>query len=207
MKEVLDFIVLRIQSELDKYNSTNIIPHDLLEGSFNLDDIREKYKQLTPHHQAIADRLIQAYEEGMSNNINSMKTALRLDYASAIANLKTTHKRFKFDQIMNKYRPGINPIKALYYETREMCRKYDPENPHHSWLSALITDKEFSNSVLDALDEDANRLEKIVKRYYVPITKNTTAVPLELFHARQLVKEFVHYKSVFGHAQSWNPDH
>lgn len=207
MKDILDFVVLRIQNELDKYNNTNIIPYDLLEGTFCLDDIKAQYPNLSEHHQHIADRLTIAYESAIIENIDSLKIALRLDYTSAIANLKTTQKKFKFDQIMQKYRPGINPIKALYYETREMCRKYNSEDPYHVWLSTLITDREFNHTMIDALTEDTHRLEKIVQRYYIVITKNTTAVPLELWHARQLVKEFQHYQTVFSHTLNWNPDH
>lgn len=207
MKEILDFVVIRIQHELDKYHKTKIIPHDLLEGAFTLDVIKAQYQNLSVWHQGVADELISNYESAVDDNIDSLKMALKLDYAGAISSLKTTHKKFKFREIMDRYRPGINPIKAMYYETRELCRKYNPEDPHHVWLSALIADREFNHSVQEALAEDAGRLEKIVQRYYIPITKNTSAVPLELFHARQLVKEFQHYQTVFSHACDWNPDH
>ena len=37
--EVIDFEVLRIQSELENYSRTETLPHLLLNGAYNLDDI------------------------------------------------------------------------------------------------------------------------------------------------------------------------
>lgn len=34
--------------------------------------------------------------------------------------LSTEHESFIFDHVMNKYRPGMNPVRALYYEVREV---------------------------------------------------------------------------------------
>lgn len=38
------------------------------------------------------------------------------------------------------------------------------------------------------------------------MTKYTDKIPLELFHARQLIKDFQHYKNTFTRIKYWNPD-
>ena len=105
-----------------------------------------------------------------------------------------------------KYRPNINPVRALFYELREITRSYNIENEYHAWLLGLIQDQEYNNKIIDALSIDIKRLEKIVSRYYLPLTQYTDKIPLELFHARQLIKDFRHYKNTFISLKSWDPE-
>ena len=87
-----------------------------------------------------------------------------------------------------------------------MTRRYDPTSEHDVWLSGLLTDLEFSNSLLDAMEHDVKKLERIVKRYYWPILKHDAGIPLELFHAKQLIKDGRYYAQFFYNLQSWEPD-
>ena len=41
--EIIDFNVLRIQSELDRYQKTKTIPHALLEGTYSINEIKDLY--------------------------------------------------------------------------------------------------------------------------------------------------------------------
>ena len=119
-------------------------------------------------------------------------------------NLNTTHDSFWFKDVMNLYRPNMNPVRALYYQTREVTRRYNPEDPHHYWLKDLITDREFNNILLDALSRDIKKLERIIKRYYLPLTEVSQDVPLELFHAKQQLKDFRAYYLFFDSTKSWD---
>lgn len=207
MNNVVDFVLLRIQLELEKYQKTKTIPHDLLEGAYSIDDIKEHYyEKLSPKYKKIADRLIRDYDQTLVQSLDSLKIALRKDYISVISTLKTADADFMFPTVLNKYRKDINPVKALYYEVREVFRSYNSENPVHVWLVDLVTDKEYNNKIIDALLIDIKRLEKIVSRYYLPLIRYTDNIPLELFHARQLVKDFRHYLNVFNNARNWQPD-
>ena len=81
MSDVVDFVLLRIQNELDKYKKTKTIPFDLLEGAYSIDDIKlNYYAKLDPKYQKIADALIKSYEEKINNNLESLKIALRKEY-------------------------------------------------------------------------------------------------------------------------------
>jgi hypothetical protein len=207
MNNIVDFVLLRIQNELDKYNRSKTIPFDLLEGAYSLDDIKDiYYDKLTDKYKKIADRLIRDYEKKLSESLESIKTALRKEYTSVINQLETEKSDFKFPSVLIKYRPNINPIRALFYEFREITRSFNIDNEYHVWLLSLIQDKEYNNKIIDALMIDTKRLEKIVSRYYLPMTKYTDSIPLELFHARQLIKDFQHYKSTFTMALTWDPE-
>ena len=205
--EIIDFVVLRITTELDKFQRTKTIPHTLLEGAVEIDEIRDVYyDQLPPKYQKILKRLLKEYDSQVIDSIESMKLAMKKDYARVIKNMSTEHDSFIFKEIMNSYRPGINPIRALYYQAREVVRRYNPEDPSHYWLIDLITDLEFNNIILDALGTDVKKLEKIIKRYYFPLTKHGSGIPLELFHAKQQLKDFRHYYQFFRNLKGWQPD-
>lgn len=207
MSDVVDFVLLRIQHELDKYKKSKTVPFDLLEGAYSIDEIKNGYyDKLAPRYQKIADSLIADYEKKINNNVESLKTALRNDYTSTINLLETESTTFKFPSVLIKYRPNINPVRALFYEIREITRSYNLENEYHAWLLGLIQDQEYNNKIIDALSIDIKRLEKIVSRYYLPLTKYTDKIPLELFHARQLIKDFRHYKNTFISLKSWDPE-
>lgn len=207
MSEVVDFVLLRIQHELEKYSKSKTIPFDLLEGAYSIDDIKEHYyDKLDSKYQKLADKLINAYEKKIKENLDSLKHALRKDYTSTINLLETESAEFKFPSVLVKYRANINPIRALFYEVREITRSYNLDNDYHVWLIGLLSDHEYNNKIIDALSVDIKRLERIVSRYYLPMTKYTDSIPLELFHARQLIKDFRHYKNTFMTVKSWDPE-
>ena len=207
MSDVVDFVLLRIQNELEKYKKSKTIPFDLLEGAYSIDDIKQGYyDRLTPKYQKIADSLIKDYEQKILNNLDSLKIALRRDYSSTISQLETETSEFKFPSVLIKYRPNINPVRALFYEIREITRSYNIENEYHAWLVTLLQDTEYNNKLIDALSIDIRRLEKVVSRYYLPLTKYTDSIPLELFHARQLIKDFRHYKNAFISLKAWDSE-
>lgn len=207
MTSVIDFICIRIQAELDKFAKTKTIPHDLLDGVWSIEDIEKCKPHMPKLYQKRADKLIAEYSQNLNKNLEELREALKREYANGLANSRTRDQQFQFPHIAKKYRTDINPVRALYYETRNMTRRYNPDDYTHQWLAELITDREFNNSILDALEHDIKRIEKVLKRYYWPLLKlNETEIPLELFHARQLIKDARHYYTFFLNMQDWQPD-
>ena len=140
--EIIDFNVLRIQSELDKYQRTKTIPHSLLDGIYSIEEIKEFYfDKLTPKYKRLANKLYKEYFEEINKSLETLRTALKKDYSSVMNNLATTHDSFWFKEVMRLYRPNMNPVRALYYQTREVFRRYNSEDPHHYWLKDLVTDR------------------------------------------------------------------
>ena len=205
MDKLINFKCIRIQSELDRYQRSKVIPHDLLEGAFDIQDIENCMEQFTKKHQRIARRLIDQYTANINNSLEACKAALRKDYAATISTLATGSTEFMFPTVLYQYRSDINPVTALYYESRELVRSFNPESEKHQWLLGVVTDKEFNNKIIAALSKDIKRLERIIQRYYLPLNKLNKHIPLELFHARQLTKDFKHYTTVFNSIMYWEP--
>lgn len=205
MPEVIDFICVRIQAELEKFSKTKTLPHDLLDGVYTIEDIETCKHHFTARQIRLADRISKEYDRKTGESLESLKAALKKEYAALTKQSRTRSGDFSFPHVLNRYRKGINPIRALYYDARDMTRRYDPTSEHHLWLSSLLTDLEFNNSLLDALEADVKRLERIIKRYYWPILKHDVGIPLELFHARQLIKDGRYYAQFFFNLQTWEP--
>ena len=203
MNELIDFVCIRIASELNKFQRTKTIPHDLLDGTYTINDINDCMPQLSPRHQKIAKKLISEYSNQTKQSLESLREALKKEYASELANARTRDHSFWFPQVANQYRPDINPVRALYYETRELTRRFNPEDEKHIWLSGLLSDKQFLNILIDALEHDIKRLERLLKRYYWPMLQHDDKIPLELFHARQLIKDARHYHTFFQNTHQW----
>ena len=206
MSDLIDFKCVRLQIELDRFNRSNTIPHDLLEGSFSIEDVEECMSKFTPKYKRIATKLIKTYKLNVKKNLSQLKETLRTDYAATIETLSTHSPHFIFPLLLKKYRPNINPVTALYYESRELIRSYDPTSHKDVWLHGLITDIEFNNKILDALSKDMKRLERVISRYYWPLTQLDDNIPLELFHARQMTKDFKHYYTFFTTVRYWDPE-
>lgn len=206
MSQVIDFICIRIQAELEKFGKTQTLPHDLLDGVYSIEDIQSCKKHFTAKQKRLAEKIIKEYDEKTGESLDSLKAALKREYSALVNQSRTRDEKFRFDHITVKYRPWLNPVRALYYEARDMTRRYDPTSEHDVWLSGLLTDLEFSNSLLDAMEHDVKKLERIVKRYYWPILKHDAGIPLELFHAKQLIKDGRYYAQFFYNLQSWEPD-
>lgn len=206
MNDIVNIKCLRIQTEIERYKKSNIIPHALLEGAYSIEDINECLPCLAEEYHWTALKLISEYTVNMQENLADLKSALRAEYTSVTEGLETTKAEFVFPTVMSRYRPNLNPVSALYYDARELLRSYNPNCARHEWLLGLLQDREFNNKLVDALSKDSFRLDRIVSRYYWPMHKLSDGIPLEVFHARQLSKDFRHYCTVFICLLEWEPN-
>tara|TARA_R110000803_G_scaffold25524_8_gene61024 strand:- start:581 stop:1204 length:624 start_codon:yes stop_codon:yes gene_type:complete len=206
LSKIIDFICIRIQSELEKYDITGTLPAGLLDGIWTIDDVEGCMIHFTAKQTSIAKKIILEYNEHTGESLDSLKQALKREYVALLQYGRSRDPQFAFPQILKKYRNDINPIRALYYDTRDMVRRYDPTSEHHMWLSEVVTDLEFNNKLLDAIESDLKKVEKFIKRYYWPILQHDDGIPLELFHARQMSKDAKFYAGFFFDLQSWEPD-
>ena len=83
--EVINFEILRIESELDKYDETGVLPLIILDGVYSLDDIcTVYYDNLSKKHQKIADDLKSNYDTSLDQSISSLRLSLKKEYAKEI---------------------------------------------------------------------------------------------------------------------------
>jgi hypothetical protein len=196
--EVIDFEILRIQNELEYFHRTNSLPHSFLDGRHDIDELLSlHYVKLSAKHQELADLLKKDYGVIVSKTMAKMKRKLSTEYLHLMNNLASEHKSFRFDFMEEKYRPGLNPLRALYYEVREVSRRYNSENPDHQWIVGILTDGTYKRIVIHALNKDIRKLEKLVKTFYRPMVLHTKGAPLELFHVKQMLSDFILYRETF----------
>ena len=70
--EIIDFVVLRITAELDKYQRSKTIPHTLLEGVIEIDEIKDVYYgQLSTKYQKIFDKVLKQYHQNIEKNVDA----------------------------------------------------------------------------------------------------------------------------------------
>ena len=99
--EIIDFVVLRITTELDKFQRTKTIPHTFLEGALELQEIQEVYyEKLSEEYQKIFDELLKEYHQNIGKNFESLKKAMKKDYARVVNNMSTEHESFRFKEII-----------------------------------------------------------------------------------------------------------
>jgi hypothetical protein len=206
MSKVLNFKCLRIQSELNKFIKTNSLPHDLFEGAFSIADIEQCYDSFPLHHKRAASKILDLYQKQLDDDYDELYEIFRKDYYVTIGTLRTRSDQFRFSQVSKSYRESLNPVTALYYEVRAAYRRHDPHCEYQIWLHSLVTNREFNNVLQDALYHDIARLERIVNRYYWPLKNSGHDVPLEIYHARSLVKDFKCHLEFFQTALSWELD-
>lgn len=206
MSDVVEFLCLRIQADLDVYAQTGIIPDDLNSGHYTVDDIQHCLLQIPEKYHAIGNSLVRNYTRELQKNIKKIKQDLRAEYYHTLENLQTTSYDLVFPSVINRYRPDINPVSALYYDVRELTRNYNPEDDRHVWLHSIIIEPELNSKILDALSNDIKELERVVKKYYWPLTQLVDNIPLELFHARQMIKDFSQHYVFFAGITDYDPE-
>jgi hypothetical protein len=206
MSELIDIVCVRVAAVLEEYAHTGILPHLLLCHTVTIDDLEHCFDQLTPQQQSVVVSMIRHYVDHMRENLHQLKQQLRADYTHTLDNLQTRSTEFQFPTVLARYRNNINPTTALYYDVREVVRGYNPDDDRHVWLHGLLADRAFNNKILDALSADMRSLEKIVKDYQWPLRKLDKKIPLEIFHARQIIKDFSNHYVLFAGLPSWDPE-
>lgn len=204
MSSVVDFTCMRIQDELKEYIKHNRLPYGLVEGVYTIEDIANCIHTFSPPLQKVAKRLISQYKHCTRVNHQELLYHLKLEYIHIINSLHTRHSDFKFPTVLQQYRHDINPVKALYYEVRNAMLYYNPDNGVHIWLLTLIQDHEFYNKLIEAITSDITKLDYFIAKYYPCI--DPLGAPIELIHARQLVKEFAEYKKLFTSVHTWDAE-
>jgi len=205
--QVISLACIKVQLAIELFTKTSVISDDLLHGVLCVQDITDCLPDLNPDMQEAAHQLISKYTLIQRKNIKKVKAQLHADYLNCMENLHTNADHFRIPEMLLRYRHNINPVKAMYYEVREMVgSKGKPNNQCYSWLKTRITDEHFNATLLNAIQADLVVLERFVKKYYWTVTRlDQSAIPLEIFHAKQMVQDFKHYLKVYTWMLDWHP--
>ena len=204
-EELIKFKCILLQSEIDRFLETNTLPTSFIDGTWSLNDLHECLGCFHNQDQEMAaHQLIHDYEQYMIKNLSQLQESLRKKYRTIISHMNTQAPQFIFPTVMSRYREYINPIKALYHDTREIVNNYDRANTRHLWLANLFQDEKFNDHILEALDLDMDRLNKIIQEYNWIFLNKDINTPLELLHAKQCLTDFSYYYDFFQKLKNWN---
>lgn len=206
MAGIINLSCLRIKYALDSYIRTNIIPSELRDGEFSVDDILRCAKDndlFDQAHQDAINKLLADYQQKTQRNLVDIRKNLKAEYKYLLDSLHTKNNEFRFNVVLQRYRRGINPVTALYYETKQMLKSFDPLNEQHCWLLDLITDPVFNQKLTDAIAYDINQLQTFMNTYYWPIVNTEEDIPLVLCHAKNFLEDLHQYKIAFDSTNVW----
>lgn len=198
---VVDFKCIKVQSDVEWFMKTTLMPPGLTSGEISIRDIVKCLDTMTNKTKGGAFKLIDAFVE---DNIDVRDVAIS-DYETLNADLQTKDRRFRFAQVLENYRTTINPLTAFYYECREMKRTWDASNAYHSWLLRTAQDDEFYSCIVKALNHDVDALSRYINRYYWLLIHMKRELPIEVYHSKQFMEDLTEYRDFFAELRAWSP--
>lgn len=189
MDKVINFNLAKIESELDRYrqgltSADKFTPHQV-------DDLKtDYYEKLTEEYKCIADAFLADYHRFQNVNREEVIKQLKNDYAVLFKTFCTSDIDFVFPGVLKHYRPGINPVVAIFYEIQNLCAYPERNEEMHYWLEDMLTEPEFNQKLISALEQDIKSLKHIIVQYYRVLKGNEENMPLELYHAKRKIEEF-----------------
>lgn len=206
MSKIVDFVCLRIRSEIDKYIETGEIPDILLEGFFTIEEMTECISNANPLQSAALNEVLAKINEIEAEKSVHVKNQMKKEYRHTMTNLKTNSSDFMFPTVLARYRNNLNPIRALYYELKEIFAGFNPDNDRHIWLLSLFHNHGFNQQLTLAISKDIEMLYEFFDKYNNLLSFESSDIPLELFHARELIKDYQNFCIAFNSALKWHPD-
>lgn len=191
MNKIINFDLVRIQSDLDRYSQGLANVENISKRS--VESIKtEYYEKLTKEYQVIADSLLDDYHKFLNLSKEDIMASLKDEYLNLLFSSQTHHDEFQIPKVLQHYRQGINPVQALYYEIKHLhalVRDGVTLQASDTWLLNLFCEASFYAKLMTALETDIVKLKSIIVKYYHALDKSDQ-IPVELFHAKQRIEEF-----------------
>ena len=141
MSDIIDFRLVRFESLLIKFAKSNEIPIEFLDGTMNLDYLSKRYtSQLSDYHKKVAVKLKRLLSSKIKKSADNVLESFMEDYIHFYNNQCTKEEKWRIIEVARKYRPNLNPIRALYYELLNIMNEYNPENEVHQIVVDLFLD-------------------------------------------------------------------
>jgi hypothetical protein len=194
MGQVIDIAYARMIDELERLTA-NLLDDDQVTTSTEYLKTHLTALPMGLHEQAM--HLVKRRRQQTSGD---MKT----EYYSMMTALGTWKKDFALPEVINRYRTGINPVRALYYEAVQVHKRYNRDDPYHSWLAEKLASDEFSELLINTLKTDVRSLEKFVAKHYSAYQESN--IPVEMFHVMYTLEDYREYLAFFKTAVKSHPE-
>ena len=154
----------------------------------------------------LVDIVVAKVKEESKKALSASSQRINILAISVLENLSTESSEFATEEIMNRYRESINPVKALYYDLQEIMFLYDgkPKNKHHQFLINKFKDIESFEKIIVAIDRDLSDLSECKQR--VNKLKREHNYPNTSEHLKKIVdlhNEMIQWKTLFEKFPEW----
>ena len=191
---------------------------EVLKGNKVTDSLRRTIVNSSPGHveylkrdldgteARLVDIVIAKVKEESKKALSASSQRINILAISVLENLSTENSEFAIEEIMNRYRESINPVKALYYDLQEIMFLYDgkPKNKHHQFLINKFKDIESFEKIIEAVDRDLSdlsecklRVNKLKREHNYPNTSEHLKKIVDLYN------EMIQWKTLFEKFPEW----
>ncbi len=149
----------------------------------------------------IYNKFVLAYQKETKNN-SEIDLQLRYDledsYFTIIENFLTKDSSYYFPSILKKYRPNINPVRALYFDVQEVDVQFKSDDENHQFIYDRFKSKEFYKKLITDIEKDLNSLY-IIENKYKSTKKNHHffTLPISFYHIQDMIKDMKKWLKVF----------
>tara|TARA_B100000927_G_C16461108_1_gene467878 strand:+ start:23 stop:646 length:624 start_codon:yes stop_codon:yes gene_type:complete len=205
-RDIINIDSIRLTTELNKFRRNKSIPGSFLDGTFTILDLKDNYEDFSASHKKLADKLIDMYNVELRQSAEGLQKSLCNEYRGFLRNQFTRQEHWSFPAVMKKYRANINPVRAIYYDTKEMVKRFNHYDDHHGWLLSLVTDNEFHHRVMKDIIGDRKKVDKIINFYHPLFEAGKIPIPIEITHLKTLRSDLLDYANLFTKVKNWNPE-
>jgi hypothetical protein len=165
--------------------------------SISTDDLIKYVDNLPPELAVRARKIISKRKIKEAGDLKS-------DHYTLMTSLATWDPEFSFSIILERYRSGINPVRALYYEAKVAVESYNHDDPYYLWIIETLLTRSFHEKLIKALKQDIKSLEMFIAKYFNDFENKDT--PIELFHVMYTLEDYVQYVKFFQSIKRKKPE-
>lgn len=201
-REIINLPNAKIKHSLEHYKKTGEISESLIDA----DDVflhKNVYKG-----NGVNMSLINKIESELKQIRSKNNKAQIKEFEQELINLRTQFKtrqdKFIISALSHKYRPGINPVRVLYFSLQESLFKYENKSDLDRWIINMFKDQIWCNEVINCLQEDCANIVAFQKKYAI---KEYKSISDQLLMLNNIRTDFSHYICVFSLMSDWDGDH
>jgi len=185
----------KLQQAIDMYRSSGILSNELTNGNIIISGSDFNTYSNNTDDIVILQRLAVLQEEFLSNNEQIIRHSIDQKFKQVYAKNKTENPFFKIPSLEYKYRAGMNPIRALYYEAglEDKKRKGTLCCESNTWWGCgLMADNIYYNELHKSLKHDIELFNSFIL-WYEKLCRDRgiglKPVPLSVIHSSRKIQD------------------
>jgi len=206
MSKIYHIKHLRLIRDLDTYLQKNLMTPDLKSFMHKNGIDKKKFYNFfdgieRKEVKKLYSKLVLAYQKQTKNN-SEIDLQLRYDledsYFTVIENFLTKGSAYYFPSILKKYRPNINPVRALYFDVQEVNIQFSEQDDNHQFIYDRFKSHDFFKRLMTDIEKDLEGLLNIEKKYKdTKKNHHFFTMPISYYHIQDMIKDMNKWLKVF----------